>query len=147
MCHTSIKPPTSTPTAAAGETPMEPAGPQPHTPQQELPPEHTDTQHNEEQGSQVNEAQSLDESSETEGPLEKMSLQNLNSMSCADSSEGNPSTEEHRDPKQRTNQPEEANSVMDSEKNSTDQPEKHEFPIISQCSSSSNLLREPSEQT
>ncbi|KAI4892064.1 hypothetical protein NFI96_022371, partial [Prochilodus magdalenae] len=84
MCHTSIKPPTSTTATTAGDTNPQPMQPQPQPPQQEPAAEHAYTQHEEEQGSQREGAHTTDKESESGEPYRKKSLHDLNCSSSAD---------------------------------------------------------------
>lgn len=120
MCHTPIKPSTTIPAPAAGDSQPNPAQTQPHPPQQEPTTEHTDT-HQGEQGPVEDEVHLLNKESDSEAPSRRMGLQNLKCRASGDTAGPGSSLEESLcnesdwESEQRTNQPKEAKSSMDRE--------------------------------
>lgn len=147
MCHTSIKPPTSTPTTAAGGAHPQPTQAQPNPSQQEPASEHQGEQDPHEAAACLSE-----EKSESESLDRRTSLQDPHCGSSGDikdvdaavpssSSEGNPFSEGDMDSEQRTHHFREPNLVTDSGTESTGQPERYDCAANSQSASGNHFLR------
>lgn len=113
MCHTPIKPSTSIPTPAAGDAQPNPVQTQPHPPEQEPAAEG-------EQAPVQDEVHLPDKQSVSESLSKRQGL--LNCVASGDSAGpscslgSGPCTERDWESEQRTNQPREANSALDSDR-------------------------------